>query len=233
MEQSEKKTHQENHKTKKNIFKKKMEKMKTVTAIRGRLDMFQRQLEETSRFLREVTQQCVINYIPELKDMKDKKIPINTLALTKVLQLLATHRNNKTMYNEFYNVTKQNYPFIEDLIEHIVETQVELLNLKEDLKRNAETNTFVREPLHALWMFLIGLFYERPKLLVDIIDDLDGTNTRIIRVSLPNFIATCMTFKRTPTLTALSLKSLGGGDMRDDQSEVSDVPKPIHLNRQH
>ena len=205
--------------------------MKSITALKQRCYIFQKQFAQTSLFLLQVTQHCLTEHIPEFKEKK------SSLPLIKVRDILEKNRNNKVIYNDFYNFTKKKFPLLDALIEWTIATQVECCKLEDFVSKN-QFGTYVNEPLNMLWIFLLELFYIKPRLLLNETDDLDGKNVSIVRDSLPDFLAHCMNlqFSKGPTLTALSLKSLGDeplsnnpsvdGESQSDQSMATQHQKP-------
>lgn len=184
----------------------------TITSQKAKLELFQKQFESTTVVLAQATQQILCMAYKQFNDLK--------LPLYNVREILVEARINVEIYNKFYNVMKQQFPFLEDLIEFIVITKIEFLRLEDLVKKN-EFGTYVKEPIHLLWIFLLRLFFEKPRLLLDKTDDRDGTNTKFVRDGLSDFIAECINiqFRSGPTLTALSLKTLS--DM-DERSEAGD-----------
>lgn len=136
--------------------------------------------------------------------MKNEKLP-----LLNVREIIEMARSHVESYNKFYNIMTKQYPFLKDLIEMNVSTRVEFLRLEDFVHKN-EFGTFVKEPIHLLWVFILRLFFEKPRLLLDQTDDRDGTNIKIVRDALSDFIAECINiqFREGPSLTALSLKTL-------------------------
>ncbi len=191
--------------------------MKTVTAIKARAELFQKQFNQTTLMLLESTHHTLIEFH---KELKNPQIP-----LKQVREILNSIQTNSTIYNKFYNTVKKAYPFLGDLIELIVSTQVDFLKLEDFVLKN-EFGTYVKEPIHLLWLFLLRLVYEKPRLLLDQTDDRDGTNVTIVRNSLSDFIADCINlqFRYGPSLTELSLKTL---TEMDEKSELGDREPPI------
>ncbi len=191
--------------------------MKTVTAIKARSELFQKQFNQTTLVLLQSSQHAILKFH---KELKESKVP-----LKQVKDVLVTLQTNAMVYNKFYNSVKDAYPFLEDLIELIVTTQVEFLKLEDFVTKN-EFGTYLKEPMHLLWLFILRLFYEKPRLLLDETDDRDGTNTNIFRNSLSDFIADCINlrFRHGTSLTASSLKTFSE---MDNRSEAGEAPPPM------
>jgi len=104
--------------------------------------------------------------------------------LYDVRNQISRAEKSTVMYNQFFQELTQLVPDIHNLLSACLQTHLEFLKL------DGEVST--KEPVFALWLYLLKLAFEKPILIMQKEDDKDGSLANIIRTSLSLFICSCM-----------------------------------------
>lgn len=160
-----------------------------VTAQQGRHTLFINQLRASSLFLVQTMAKVLL---PPNPTISEESISTKIEALRKKIRLEV--KKDPEMYNSFYNQVTKAYPFMARIIEEAVRAQLILLQLISLAPVNTD-GSYVAEPIHKLWNFLLRTIYEKPGILLfnesklPEHDLLFGTNIDYIRNLMPEFIA--------------------------------------------
>ncbi len=174
----------------------------SITQLKARTKMLQRQLGTTSIMLLQTCRKCF-----NCQDGCKGK------TLYELRELINRAKTNNDLYMVFYNNMIKLVPNISDLIEKGVECQIEYLKLETCISKT-ELGTYIIEPVLKLWHFLLKLLFEKPTLLVEKEDSKDGILVNIVRESLPFFIASCVPITSTCSLTTEIVEEVQGDKIR-------------------
>jgi hypothetical protein len=167
----------------------------SITQLKARTKTLTHQFTNTSMILLQTCRKCFQSQDGYKGTMYD------------VRNMLNRAQTNKELYMNFYQQLMKLVPYLPDLIERTVSCQVEFLKLENCLVK-IDSENYVLEPIHKLWIFLLKLMFEKPILLLEKEDSKDGLLVGIIRESLPSFIADCIPTTSTCTLTQENVAQL-------------------------
>ncbi len=172
----------------------------TVTATRARLDIFMTKLKLTSLLVLQKTQLILKS---KSKQPMTSSHEVRALCV-EVRNEKRSDPNQQLSYPRFHECLTREYIHYASLIELSTETTVHLASLDDMTKKNV-LNQFVTEPIFKLWMFMLQLIYEHPKLLLDI-EDAAGEHVNLVKNSFDVFIMSCIDLDlQQSKLTAESL----------------------------
>jgi len=178
----------------------------SIIQMKARSKMLQRQMDNQAVFLLQTCRFCFQVSLPKAETKKQET------ELESVRNRISKAQSDKNMYMQFYQQMLRLTPQLPDLIERNVQSQIDFLKL-EACAVKTELGTYVQEPVYKLWIFLLKLFFEKPKLLLEKEDDKHGQLADLLRMSLPFFIAECVPL---PSLDCpLTEEALASHDTKD------------------
>lgn len=204
----------------------------TATALENRRRFFIDKLKRTSLFL---LQSILLSVFTPRSSSSVKINEEKKNAALEIRELSRKAKENNELFNQFYVMVSKEFPHLSELLEMAVVSYLEVMQLTAVAVKNSD-GTHISEPIRHIWLFLLRVIYEKPKIVLDQ-QDIGASNLETVKNAWPEFIAeiTPINFDilfKTPRLTVDVLRQ---HDLQQQQQPSPYfVPQPIvHLPTNH